>query len=217
MSPTSYQTAPPRVATSQSTRGPLTCGRAPGAGGQGLCDDGAVDIVDRYQDAAEGFTARLAAVTDDQWDNPTPCADWNVRELVDHVIEIQRQIPEGLGTSAGNGTNPQERWNGVRDAALAALRQPGVLERTMPGRGGDVPVEMALIPRLSDLIIHTWDLARATGGDERLDPDTARIVLERLKPNDEILRSTGTFGPKVDLPESADTVVELLCFSGRRP
>ena len=115
------------------------------------------------------------------------------------------------------GADAQEKWSGVREAALAALRQPGVLDRTMPGRSGEVPVEMALIPRLSDLIVHTWDLARATGGDERLDPDTAAIVLERLKPNDEILRSTGTFGPKVDPPPGADAGVELLCFTGRRP
>jgi uncharacterized protein (TIGR03086 family) len=87
----------------------------------------------------------------------------------------------------------------------------------MPGRGGEVPVEMALIPRLSDVLVHTWDLARATGGDETLNPETASIVLERLKPNDEILRSTGTFGPKLDPPPGADAAVELLCFTGRRP
>jgi uncharacterized protein (TIGR03086 family) len=176
-----------------------------------------VDLVDRYQNAAEGFTARLDAVADDQWDNPTPCTDWSVRELVDHVIAIQRQIPEGLGMTVNDGGTPQATWNAVRKSALAALRQPGALERTMPGRGGEVPVEMALIPRLSDVLVHTWDLARATGGDERLNPEIAAIVLERLKPNDEILRSSGTFGPKVASPPDADAVVELLCFTGRRP
>jgi uncharacterized protein (TIGR03086 family) len=177
-----------------------------------------VDLIDRYDDAADRFSARLDAVGDDQWDNPTPCTDWNVRQLVDHVIDIQRQIPEGLGTSVGDGADAQEKWNRVREAALAALRQPGVLDRTMQGAGGrEVPVEMAIIPRLSDLVVHTWDLARATGGDERLDPGTAAIVLERLKPNDEILRSTRTFGPKVEPPPGADAGVELLCFTGRRP
>jgi len=177
-----------------------------------------MDLVDRYQDAADGFTARLDAVTDDQWDNSTPCTDWNVRELVDHVIAIQRQIPEGLGVTVSDGDGmPKATWHAVRDAALEALRQPGVMERTMPGRAGEVPVEMALIPRLSDVLVHTWDLARATGGDERLSPDVAAIVLERLRPNDEILRSTGTFGPRVESPPDADVVVELLCFTGRQP
>src|SRR5690242_16670109 len=63
---------------SQDTRGPLTCGRAAGAGRRAVRDDGAMDLVDRYQNAAEGFTARLDAVAGDQWDNPTPCTDWNV-------------------------------------------------------------------------------------------------------------------------------------------
>ena len=176
-----------------------------------------MDLIDRYEAAAEGFTDGLRGVADDQWTNPTPCTDWNVRQLVDHVIEIQRQLPDGLGVTAGDGVNAQERWNAVRAAAVEALRQPGVLKRTMPGRGGEVPVEMALIPRLSDLIIHTWDLARATRGDEHVDADTAAVVLEYLKPNDEILRSTGTFGPKIEPPPGADAAVELLCFAGRRP
>jgi uncharacterized protein (TIGR03086 family) len=177
-----------------------------------------MDLIDRYEEAATGFTARLDAVTDDQWTNPTPCTDWDVRQLVDHVLTIQRQIPEGLGVPvADDGADPQATWKAVRDAALTALRQPGVLERTMPGRAGDVPVEMALMPRLSDLILHSWDLARATDGDDSIDADTAAVVLEFLKPNDEVLRSSGTFGPKVDPPPGADAAVELLCFTGRRP
>jgi uncharacterized protein (TIGR03086 family) len=177
-----------------------------------------MDLIDRYEEAATGFTARLDAVTDDQWTNPTPCTDWDVRQLFDHVIEIQRQIPEGLGVPvADDGADPRRTWKAVRDAALTALRQPGVLERTMQGVRGEVPVEMALIPRLSDLHVHTWDLARATGGDERLSPEIAAIVLERLKPNDEALRKSGSFGPKVEPPADADVQVELLCFLGRRP
>jgi uncharacterized protein (TIGR03086 family) len=178
---------------------------------------GRMDIVDRYEDAAGRFTDRLATVTDDQWANPTPCTDWDVRQLVDHVIEIQRQLPEGLDVRVSDGADAQENWNAVRDAAVEALRQPGVLERTMPGRGGEVPVEMALMPRLSDLMLHTWDLARATGGDERLDADTSAIVLEFLEPNDEVIRSTGTFGPRIEPPPGADAAVRLLCFAGRQP
>ena len=177
-----------------------------------------MDIIDRYDEAATGFTARLDAVTDDQWTNPTPCTDWSVRELVDHVIAIQRQLPEGLGVVVDDGADERATWKAVRDGALTVLREPDVLERTMRGmRGNEVPVEMALIPRLSDLHVHTWDLARATGGDERLSPEVAAILLERLKPNDEALRASGSFGPKVEPPPDADAQVELLCFLGRRP
>jgi uncharacterized protein (TIGR03086 family) len=176
-----------------------------------------MDLVDRYNNAAQGFSARLDAVRDDQWANATPCVDWSARQLVDHVIDVQRAIPEGLGMAVKDGADPKATWNAVRDSAMTVLRKPGVLEQTMPGRGGEVPVEMSVGIRLGDLIVHTWDLARATGGDERLDADTAAIVLERLKPNDEILRSSGTFGPKVEPPAGADPVVELLCFTGRRP
>jgi uncharacterized protein (TIGR03083 family) len=95
-----------------------------------------MDLIDRYEEAADAFTDRLDAVGDDQWANPTPCTDWVVRQLVDHVITIQRQIPEGLGLSVDDGADAREKWNSVRAAAVEALRQPGVLDRTMPGRGG---------------------------------------------------------------------------------
>jgi uncharacterized protein (TIGR03086 family) len=177
-----------------------------------------VDLVERYEEAATGFTGRLDAVSDDQWSNPTPCTDWDVRQLVDHVITIQRQIPDSLGVPVDDGgADPRSTWKAVRDAALTALHQPGVMERTITGIRGEMPVEMALLPRLSDLTVHTWDLARATGGDERLSPDTAAMVLERLKPNDDALRQSGSFGPKIDPPAGADAQVELLCFLGRRP
>jgi uncharacterized protein (TIGR03086 family) len=177
-----------------------------------------MNLIDRYEEAASGFTHRLDAVADDQWSNPTPCTEWDVRQLVDHVIAIQRQIPDSLDVPVGDdGVDPRSTWKAVRDAALTALRQPGVMERTITGIRGEMPVEMALLPRLSDLTVHTWDLARATGGDERLSPEIAGIVLERLRPNDEALRQSGSFGPKVDPPPGADAQVELLCFLGRRP
>jgi uncharacterized protein (TIGR03086 family) len=176
-----------------------------------------VDIIDRYERAADGFTARLDAVGDDQWASPTPCTDWDVRRLVDHVIDVQRAIPEGLGMAVTDVPNPKATWKAVRDGAMTVLRQPGVLEQTMPGRSGEMPVEISLGIRVGDLLVHTWDLARATGGDEQLDADTAALVLERIKPNDELLRSSGTFGPKLDPPPGADAAVELLCFTGRRP
>jgi uncharacterized protein (TIGR03086 family) len=133
------------------------------------------------------------------------------------VITIQRQIPDSLDVTVHDGADPRSMWKAVRAAALTALRQPGVMERTITGIRGEMPVEMALIPRLSDLTVHTWDLARATGGDERLSPEIAAIILERLRPYDDALRQSGDFGPRIDPPPGADAQVELICFVGRRP
>jgi uncharacterized protein (TIGR03086 family) len=215
MSPTSYQTAPPRVAIREATRAFLV---GPQRSCCGSAKMGGMDLIDRYEEAAAEFTDRLDAVTDDQWSNPTPCTDWDVRQLVDHVITIQRQIPDSLDVPVGgNGADPRSMWTAVRGAALTALRQPGVMNRTITGLRGEMPVGMALVPRLSDLHVHTWDLARATGGDEHLSPENAAFILERLQPNDAALRESGSFGPKIDPPPGADAQVELLCFLGRRP
>ena len=81
------------------------------------------------------------------------------------MIAIQRQLPEGLGVVVDDdGADARATWKAVHDGALTVFREPGVLERTMRGmRGNEVPVEMALIPRLSDLHVHTWDLAARHG------------------------------------------------------
>jgi uncharacterized protein (TIGR03086 family) len=67
-----------------------------------------------------------------------------------------------------------------------------------------------------DLVIHNWDLSRATGQDERLDPGEVHAMQAAMEPMDEVLRSPGAFGPKVEPPEGADEQARLLCFLGRR-
>jgi hypothetical protein len=80
-----------------------------------------------------------------------------------------------------------------------------------------MPAEQ-LIGRMisSDVLIHTWDLARAVGGDERLDADAVTGTYSGLKPMDAMIRMPGVFGPKVTPPEGADEQTELLCFLGRQ-
>jgi uncharacterized protein (TIGR03086 family) len=66
-----------------------------------------------------------------------------------------------------------------------------------------------------DLVIHAWDLARATGLDERLDPDDVHAVFEAMQPMDEMMRGSGSFGPKLEPPPGADEQTRLLAFMGR--
>jgi uncharacterized protein (TIGR03086 family) len=70
---------------------------------------------------------------------------------------------------------------------------------------------------LGDVLVHTWDLARATGLDEALDPEEVTRMLHGLEPLDEVLRASGHFGPKVDVPADADEQTRLIAFTGRQP
>jgi uncharacterized protein (TIGR03086 family) len=83
---------------------------------------------------------------------------------------------------------------------------------------GEVPLDQAVDRFYTvDVFMHTWDLARATGQDERLDPDRCRRLLEGMLPMDDLLRKSGHYGPRVDVPEGADAQTQLLAFIGRHP
>jgi uncharacterized protein (TIGR03086 family) len=69
----------------------------------------------------------------------------------------------------------------------------------------------------SDILVHTWDLARATGLDETLDPDEVHGLLAGMEPMDAVLRQSGHFGPRVDVPADADEQTRLIAFTGRHP
>ena len=69
----------------------------------------------------------------------------------------------------------------------------------------------------SDVFLHTWDLARATGQDDRMDPDFAAMLLSGMEPMEEIIRSSGEYGPRVEVPADADVQARLLGFIGRDP
>jgi uncharacterized protein (TIGR03086 family) len=179
-----------------------------------------MDIVDLWSRAADGFAARLDAVADDQWDDPTPCTDWNVRELIDHAINSQRLLPGRLGAELPEADEePKAAWRKIRAGALAVYEKPGVLDQKVELPFGEMTVRQMLNNiAIGDLLLHSWDLARATGGDERLDPDAVATAYEGLQPFDEMLHASGSvFGRKIDPPPGADTQTQLLCFSGRRP
>jgi len=85
------------------------------------------------------------------------------------------------------------------------------------GRGSGPIVDGINTFCTGDVLVHTWDLARATGQDERLDPAKCAVMLEGMLPMDEALRQSGHYGPRVDVPEDADVQTRLLAFIGRHP
>jgi len=178
------------------------------------------EISDRYRRLAAGFTERVRAVPPDGWSSPTPCEGWTATDLVAHVAEaaglflglVDREAPEGPPASE----DPVGAWEVSRDAIQAGLDDPAIAGLEYEGQLGQATFEMA-IDRFGspDLVLHTWDLCRATGLDEHLDPGEVHRIFEAMEPMDELLRTSGNFGPKVEPPPGADEQTRLLAFLGR--
>ncbi len=169
---------------------------------------------------ADGFGRRLAAVQDDQWGAPTPCTDWDVRALVAHVIATHERVASSVTESTprevdADGDLPGQ-WSEASASIAGALDDPGLASKTVGGMFGEQPFE-SLVGRLlcADTLFHTWDLARATGQDEHLDPEGVQKAMEFLEPIDDALRRPGGFAPKLGAPDDASAQTRFLNFGGR--
>ncbi|MDQ3957887.1 MAG: TIGR03086 family metal-binding protein, partial [Actinomycetota bacterium] len=173
------------------------------------------DVVELYRRGLEEFGKRLHAVKDDQWSAPTPCSEWSVRDLANHVIGENRWVPplmegktiQDVGDALEGdllGDDPASAWDMAAKEALAAMEEPGALDRTVHLSFGDVPGRVYLGQLLIDHAIHSWDLARAIGAGEDLDHGLVRFAYDELTPQVEEWRQGGAFADRVDVPEDAD-------------
>src|SRR5581483_3453854 len=181
-----------------------------------------MSVRDRYRKNAAGFTARVAAVPPARWGDPSPCSEWNALDVVRHCIDasglflgfVGRTVPAGPAVD----DDPLGAWANARDAVQAALDDPAVAQTEYEGFTGKATFEQGIDRFVApDLVVHTWDLARATGGDERLDPDEVHRAHEAMAGfDDKLLRQPGVFGPAVAPPPGADEQAQLLAFLGRQ-
>lgn len=186
-----------------------------------------VPVSELFAHAVHGFDERVHATRDDQWDAPTPCTDWSVRDLVNHLVVEQLWVPE---TMAGKtmeevgdrfdgdqlGDDPVGAWERASAASLAAVAEPGALERTVHLSRGEAPGGDYIAEMTTDATAHTWDLARGIGADDRLDPDLVAFSILLLLPMKDELSKSGMFAEPVDVPEDADPQTKLLAMIGRR-
>jgi uncharacterized protein (TIGR03086 family) len=177
------------------------------------------EATDRMNKMIDGFDARVQAAPAGSWSNQSPCADWKARDVVVHVANNYLTQTNGLlGTDhamVGDDEDIVTAWNRARDGFRGALAN-GDMSKTLTTPMGPMPAEM-FIGRLvaMDTMVHTWDLARAVGGDERLDEDDVAHAYEGIKPMDAMIRMPGVFGPKVESAPDADLQTQFLNFLGR--
>ncbi|WP_371655571.1 MULTISPECIES: TIGR03086 family metal-binding protein [unclassified Streptomyces] len=182
-------------------------------------------LLDRHREAIAFFGSRVHAVRPDQWDLPTPCAEWTVRDLVNHLAVEQLWVPplvEGrtiadVGDAFDGdvlGADPVGVWETAQAAAVAAFAGPGALDGTVHLSYGKTPAAAYCSQLVADAVVHAWDLSRAIGADERL-PDALVDAAAREFGGyaDELPRSL--FDAPVKVPAEADAQTRLLAMLGR--
>jgi uncharacterized protein (TIGR03086 family) len=173
---------------------------------------------------AGGFTDRVRGVPADAWDRPAPVEGWVARDVVRHPVErFPAFLEAGVGVQLARGPSvdddPVAAWTVHSDAVQALLDDPETPSRMLSNpHVGEVPLDQAVdLFYTADVFMHTWDLARATGQDERLDPDKCAQLVEGMSPHEEAMRQSGQYGPRVTVPDDADVQTRLLAFIGRQP
>ena len=185
------------------------------------------DLVELFEGAVRRFGERVPLIGD-RWALPTPDDEWDVRALVKHVIAEDLWAPPLLAGSTiaevgdrfdGDqlGEDPEAAWAEAAKASVAAVGSSGALARTVHVSFGDISGQEYVSQLFCDHVIHGWDLARAIGADEALDPDMVAYAYDFLLPQVDGWRSAGVFGPPVEVPAGASRQDGLLALTGRRP
>lgn len=180
--------------------------------------------------ARQEFGRRLREVGPGDWDRPTPCEGWTVRDLVVHMLVGQRMA--ALLVRGGSREEAEALFDGAvlpddvlgefdagADDQAAAFAEDGALERTCAHPAGDFPGALLLGLRVTDATMHTWDLARAIGADETLSADLVETVWASVEPIAPVLTASGRFGDGASggVGEQAPLQTRLLDATGRRP
>jgi uncharacterized protein (TIGR03086 family) len=166
-----------------------------------------MDLNTLYHRTVEAWADRVNAVADDQWDAPTPCREWTVRDLVNHVVGEDRwTAPLVHGSTIAE---VGDRFDGdllgddpVRAALEAAMEATTAVAERLP-QGGTVTLSYGAeqvaeyVQQLAaDHLVHAWDLAVATGGDPRLDPHLVAEVAGWFAEREQAYRGGGAIGPR---------------------
>ena len=190
-----------------------------------------MEVLGLYDQAIDRVGGIVAGVRDDQWDDPTPCTEWNVRVLANHIVGgLYMFGTAASGTPVTGDGDPGDLLGDDAGAAYAqagataraGFRSDGVEGRTLTLPIGDLPAEAALAVALSDLVVHGWDLAKATGQPTDIPSPEVDVVsgIMHQSMGPHLRQPDGqfpVFGPEVPVDEDAAPTDRLVAFLGRRP
>ena len=185
------------------------------------------ELLELFQRAQASFTDRVDAIEPEQWEDEA-LPDWTVADLVAHLVTEMLWVPplvagepyaEGRFPDATTdllGDDPMTGWESAADGALSAFAEDDALDRTVHLERGPTPATQYILELISDLTVHSWDLARAIDGDTELDGElvTASLLIGDALPEDGV---PGYYDAPLDTSAAASPQQRLLARFGRRP
>jgi len=186
-----------------------------------------MDVPEMLRRAVGEFGARVGEIQAGQWEAATPDTEWSVRDLVSHIVSEDLWAPPLFaGATIGEvgdrfdgdvlGPDPQQAWQAASADALAAAGAPGAMDRTVHLSFGDFPGREYALQLFADHLIHAWDLARAIGADERLDPALVGACSDWFTALEHAYRGAGASAGPPAIGAGADAQTRLLAMFGRQ-
>ena len=185
------------------------------------------DVRQNFRRAVDEFGRRVHDMKDEQWQSPTPCAEWDVRALVNHMLSELLWMPplyEGMTIAEVGaqfegdvlGDHPVAAWDEGARKAVDAVDADSAMERAVHLSFGDTPGDEYARQVFADLLIHGWDLARGAGQDERLDPELVSACASWFVDMESVYRDGGAIAARPETPADADEQTKLLAAFGRK-
>ncbi|MET0521490.1 MAG: TIGR03086 family metal-binding protein [Jiangellaceae bacterium] len=185
-----------------------------------------MDVVALFGRSCWEFDRRVAEIGADQWALDTPCTEWNVRTLVNHVTVEDLWVPPLLrGATIGKigdrfdgdqlGDDPKAAWRTAYDEAVRAAGGLPSVESPVHLSFGDFPASFYLTQLIFDHVVHGWDLATAIGADTRLDPELVDFSVDEFVIQEDSYRASGAIAERPSIPAKADAQTRLLAMFGR--
>jgi uncharacterized protein (TIGR03086 family) len=190
-----------------------------------MTDDGR--LLGLFEAASDTFDDKLHQVPADGWANATPCTEWDVRAVVNHVVGEHRWVePLMAGKTIADvgpeldgdllGDDPTAAWHHATGPSHSAFAEPGAMDATVHLSYGDERAAAYCEQLIFDNLVHAWDLARGAGVDDTLPPDLVEWGIGWVTPILPMLTASGAFGEVLEVPDDADAQTRLLAMVGRR-
>lgn len=178
------------------------------------------DIADRYRRAAAHLTDVVAAVPTDRWDAPSPCEEWTALEVLAHVLDTHRSMPARAGIELDTWPDPADdpagAWASASRQVARLLADPATADIAYESMFGPTTIGTVIDQFVTfDVIVHAWDIAKATEGDTTIDPVELPGMLAMARQMGDQMRVPGGMGPEVPVPDDADDATKLLGLLGR--